>query len=141
MVSLDGSLFIQIANFVFLIFVLNMVLYKPIRKALFQRKEKVTGLEKGIATAEREAETQNQAYDAGLKEARAKGKQEKDAMLEAAAAEERTIISKINEKAQADLEEVRLKITADAAGVKASLMKEIDTFAKAIGEKILGRAV
>jgi len=141
MVSIDGSLFIQIANFLFLIFVLNMVLYKPIRKVLIQRKEKVTGLEKGIETADKEAEEQNQAYALGLKDARAKGKEEKDALLETAAEEERAIINKINEKAQADLADVRSKITTDAENVKASLMKEIDTFAKAIGEKILGRAV
>ncbi len=141
MVSIDGSLFIQIANFLFLIFVLNMVLYKPIRKVLIQRKEKVTGLEKSIETADKEAEEQNQAYASGLKDARAKGKEEKDALLEAAAEEERAIINKINEKAQADLADVRSKIATDAESVKASLMKEIDTFAKAIGEKILGRAV
>ena len=140
MVNLDGSLFIQIANFVFLILVLNMVLYKPIRKVLIQRKEKITGLEKSIETADQEAEDQNQAYASGLKEARLKGKEEKDALLEAAAEEERAIINKINEKAQADLAAVRTQIVKDAEGVKASLMKEIDTFAKAIGEKILGRA-
>jgi F-type H+-transporting ATPase subunit b len=141
MVSIDGSLFIQIANFLFLIFVLNMVLYKPIRKVLIQRREKVSGLEKSIETADQEAEEQNQAYASGLKDARAKGKEEKDALLEAAAEEERAIVNKINEKAQADLADVRAKIATDAESVKASLMKEIDTFAKAIGEKILGRAV
>jgi F-type H+-transporting ATPase subunit b len=118
-----------------------MVLYKPIRKVLIQRKEKVAGLEKSIETADKEAEDQNQAYALGLKDARVKGKEEKDALLEAAAEEERVIINKINEKAQADLADVRSKIATDAESVKASLMKEIDTFAKAIGEKILGRAV
>jgi F-type H+-transporting ATPase subunit b len=141
MVSIDGSLFIQIANFIFLILVLNMVLFKPIRKVLIQRQEKISGFEKGIESADKEAEEQSQAYTVGLKEARIKGKEEKEALLEAAAEEERAIIDKINEKAQADLAAVRSQIAADAEGVKDSLMKEIDTFAKAIGEKILGRAV
>ena len=141
MVSIDGSLFIQIANFIFLILVLNMVLFKPIRKVLVQRQEKISGLEKDIETADKDADEQNQAYSVGLKEARIKGKEEKDALLETAAEEERAIINKINEKAQADLAAVRSKIATDAEGVKDSLMKEIDTFAKAIGEKILGRAV
>ena len=141
MVSLDGSIFIQIANFIFLILVLNMVLFKPIRKVLIQRQDKITGLENSIEMADQEAEEQNQAYTVGLKDARVKGKEEKDALLEAAAEEERAIINKINEQAQADMAAVREKIAADAEGVKNALMKEIDTFAKAIGEKILGRAV
>jgi len=102
----DWSTLIQIANFIFLIFILNIILYKPIRSVLIQRKEKITGLEEGI-----EAE------------------------------EEKEIIEKINKKAQANLAEVRQKIAKDAEEAKKSLLKEIDGFANAIGEKILGRAV
>jgi F-type H+-transporting ATPase subunit b len=50
-------------------------------------------------------------------------------------------VEQINQKAQANLAEVRDKIEKDAQNVRASLNKEIDTFANAISEKILGRAV
>ena len=141
MVSIDGSLFIQIVNFLFLIWVLNMVLYKPIRKALTQRKEKVDGLESGIEAMAREVEEQNQSYNQGIKEARSKGKEEKEALLEATAQEERAIVDKINAKAQEDLAVMRTKIAEEAQEAKAVLMQEIDVFANAIGEKILGRAI
>ena len=141
MVSIDGSLFIQIVNFLFLIWVLNMVLYKPIRKALTQRKEKVDGLESGIEAMAREVEEQNQSYNQGIKEARSKGKEEKEALLEATAQEERAIVDKINAKAQEDLAVMRTKIAEEAQQAKAALMQEIDVFANAIGEKILGRAI
>ena len=59
MVSIDGSLFIQIANFIFLILVLNMVLFKPIRKVLVQRQEKISGLEKDIETADKDADAES----------------------------------------------------------------------------------
>ena len=45
MVNIDGTLFVQIANFIILIFVLNSVLYRPIRKILKEREEKVNGLD------------------------------------------------------------------------------------------------
>jgi F-type H+-transporting ATPase subunit b len=61
--------------------------------------------------------------------------------VQAAADEEREVIEKINEKAQADLAEVRKKIAKDAETVRASLQQEIDAFADAIGEKIIGRAI
>ncbi len=50
MINIDVSVAIQVINFIFLIWVLNLILYKPIRKILLQRKEKMTGLEKGINT-------------------------------------------------------------------------------------------
>ena len=137
----DISLFIQIANFLIIIWILNIILYKPIRKMLIQRKEKVSGLEENIETLSNEAKDKDDAFAAGIKEAKANGLNEKEALLQEAVDEEREIIEKINQKAQADLAEVRDKIAKDAESVRASLQQEIDTFADAIGEKILGRAV
>ena len=141
MINLNISLLIQIGNFVFLIFILNMLLYKPIRNILKQRQEKVTDFEQSIETANMDAKEKDEAYNTGVKEARVKGLTEKSALLQAAADKEKEIIEKINEKAMADLTEVREKIKKDAEAVRVSLQKEVDAFANAIGEKILGRAI
>jgi F-type H+-transporting ATPase subunit b len=137
----DWTLFVQIANFLLIVWVLNIVLFKPIRKILIQRKEKVTSLEQNVEASDKEAKEKNEAFDSGIRDARAKGLNEKSVLLNEAADEEREIVDKINQKAQADLAEVREKIAKDAEAVRASLQKEIETFASAIGEKILGRAV
>jgi F-type H+-transporting ATPase subunit b len=116
-------------------------LYKPIRNILIQRKEKIAGLDQNIETINRDAKEKDDAFASGIKEARSKGLKEKEALLQEGAGEEREIIEKINQKAQADLAEMREKIAKDAEDVRTSLQKEIDAFANAIGEKILGRAV
>ena len=67
--------------------------------------------------------------------------QAKESFLQAAKDEERAIIDKINQKAQAELAQVREKIAQDAQSVQSDLEKEVDAFAGAIGEKILGRAI
>ena len=141
MIDLNISLLIQIGNFVFLIFILNILLYKPIRNILKQRKEKVTDFEQSIETAGMDAKEKDEAYSTGVKEARAKGFTEKNALLQVAADEEQEIIQKINKKAMADLTEVREKIKKDVETVRISLQKDVDAFANAIGEKILGRAI
>ena len=141
MVSINGSLLIQIVNFIFLIWVLNVVLYKPIRSVLIQRKEKVAGLNDKIEFLLRDAKEKDDTFSSGLKEARVNGLKEKEALLQAAGEEEKKIIEKINKKAQADLAEVREKIAKDAEEVRKSLQQELDVFANAIGQKILGRAV
>jgi F-type H+-transporting ATPase subunit b len=137
----DWTLWVQIANFLLIVWVLNIVLFKPIRSILIQRKEKITSLEQNIETSDDEAKEKNEAFDSGIRDARAKGLSEKNVLLNEAADEEKEIIEKINQKAQADLAEVREKIVKDTEAVRASLQKEIDTFASAIGEKILGRTV
>jgi F-type H+-transporting ATPase subunit b len=137
----DESLFIQIVNFLFLIWAMNILLYRPIRNVLIQRKEKFASLGENIETLTRDAQEKDDAFAEGLKEARAQGLKEKEVFVQAASEEEKEIIAKINQKAQADLEEVRTKIAKDVEAARTSLQKEVDTFADAIGEKILGRAI
>lgn len=136
----DVSVTIQIVNFIFLIWVLNVVLYKPIRNILSKRKVTIEGLEKSVDDFQNDAREKENTWNAGIKEARKSGMQEKEALIQAAEEEERKIIEKINEKAQEDLAEIREKIQKDIEGVRQALQGEVGTFADAIGQKILGRA-
>ena len=140
-VTPDGSLLIQIVNFIFTIWVLNILLYKPIRKILIQRKNKVNGLELSIETSLKDAREKDDAFAVGLKEARARGLKEKDTLLQQAADEEKRIVDEINRKALAELSETRAKIAADSQTAREALRKEIDDFANQISQKILGRTV
>ena len=140
MIVIDGSVFIQIINFVFLIWVLNTVLFKPIRKVLHQRNEKVTGLENNIDTYNRDSREKNASFEKGIKDARIRGLKEKEALLQAASDEEKRIIAKINENAQAEIASIREKITRDADRVRETLQQEVEIFAEQIERKILGRS-
>ena len=141
MINVDKSVFIQIINFLFLIWAMNVVLYKPIRKILLQRKEKIAGLEQSIENFGKNAQEKEDAYASGIKEARAKGQKEKEALLLTAQNEEKQLIEKINKKAQEDLVQMRDKIAKEAESVRISLQNEVGTFAAAIGQKILGRVI
>ncbi len=141
MVSVDGSVIIQIVNFLFLIFALNIVLYKPIRNILLQRKEKVTGLQEGVESLSSDAIEKNEAFDVGIRKARVKGMKEKEVLLQAGADEEKRIVGEITQKAQADLAEVRAKIAKEAEDVRETLLSQVDEYAASIGHKILGRTV
>ena len=137
----DWTTLVQIANFLILIWVLNLILYRPIRNVLLQRKDKISGLEQSIAAAAKDVQDKEEAYASGIKEARAKGVEQKEKLVEAAAEEERKIISEINEKAQAELAKVRVQVTRETDDARSALMQQVDGFAESIGQKILGRAI
>jgi len=137
----DASVLVQIVNFLVLIGVLNMVLYKPIRKILAQRKEKIEGLEKSIDSLHDGAGEKDKTYLDGIKSARKNGLVKKEELIQAASEEEKKVIEEINQKSQADLTAIREKILQDTDAVRVSLEKEVDSFAEAIGQKILGRAI
>jgi F-type H+-transporting ATPase subunit b len=140
MIKIDSSVFIQIINFLFLIWVLNMVLYRPIRNMIQKRKEKVTGLEKSIEGAQQDLTAKTESYASGIKEARAAGLKERDALIAEASIREKEVIAKINQRAREELTGLKEKIGKDAAGIRNILEKEVGSYAESIAQKILGRA-
>ena len=137
----DGSLIIQIANFLLIIWILNLILYRPIRNILRQRRERIEGLELSIETYNENAQEKDDAFASGIKEARTRGLKQKDTLLQAAAEEEKQIIENVNTNAQAELAEIRKKIAKDADNARTSLQERVDEFADEICQKILGRKV
>lgn len=141
MVSVDYSLLVQIVNFILLVLILNSVLYKPIRGVLTKRREAVDGLNASINASAVDVREKEGAFAAGIKEGRTRGVALKDALISEASEEEKRIVGEITQRAQDDLAAVREKISQDMVAVRESLQSNVDDFASAIGEKILGRAL
>jgi len=136
----DISFVYQMINFLILLFVLNLVLYKPIRNVLLERKAKIEGMQEGAQKASNDLVAGEDAYKDGLKKARSKGLKEKETFMETASQEEKEIIDRINKKAQANLAEIKGQIADQTEQARKTLEGEVEAYAKAIGEKILGRA-
>jgi F-type H+-transporting ATPase subunit b len=137
----DWSFTLQIANFLFLIFALNILLYRPIRRVLKERRDKFKGMESAIQHAAQTVQEKEAAFAKAIKDARAQGLKEKEGLVQQAEAQERKLIESINAKAQADLAEIREKIKGDAERARQSLQQDVGSFANEIARKILGRAV
>ena len=136
----DISFVYQMINFLILLFILNTVLYKPIRNVILERKAKVDGLEKGVEKASGDLDSQKDAYKNGLKQARSEGLRKKEGFIEEATAEEKEIIDQINKKAQANFAAIKAQVAEETGQARNALEAEVEAYAKAIGEKILGRA-
>jgi len=136
----DISALYQMINFLILLIVLNMVLYKPIRNVILERKAKVNGLESGVEKASADLDSQKDVYKDGLKQARNEGLKQKEVFIDEASAEEKEIIDQINKKAQANFAQIKQQVAEETEQARKVLEAEVDAYAKAIGEKILGRA-
>lgn len=141
MVNVDYSLLVQIVNFILLVLILNIVLYKPIRGVLAKRRETIDGLNASIDASSVGVREREETFAAGIKEGRIKGVELKDAIIDEASHEEKRIVEEITRRAQDDLAAVRERISQEMVAVRESLQSDVDDFAIAIGEKILGRAL
>lgn len=137
----DWTLFVQIANFLFILVALNFILYRPIRKILTERKERMTGLRNRIENLNSEAEEKRGEFANKINEAKIQGFQNKETLKTEAMDEAKRMIGEIQQKVQADMESIRSQIAKDVENVRNTLQKEIKVFSAAIVHKILGRAV
>lgn len=138
MIDLDLTIFVQFANFVVTLFVLNYLLISPIRKVIKERKDKMGGLvndaEKFTADAEAKIENYNKALDA----ARAEGAEKRTTLKDAGSAEEKGILSAAGQQAAETLHAERTAVEAEVSAAMAGLKGQVDALAGKVVEKVLG---
>lgn len=139
MIKLDWTLFLQFANFVVLLVVLNALLFKPLRAVLAARKATIDG-DLGRARAlDDEIKAQVAEYEAKLQEARQRGSQERMALRQAALAEETRLISAANEKATQRLQSLKEQVAGEAETARQGLRAQTEALARQVAGKVLGR--
>jgi F-type H+-transporting ATPase subunit b len=141
MLNIDGTLILQIANFLVLLVVMNIVLYKPIRGILAKRDEEMASRQKMIDGYQGRVEDNEAAIENGMVSARKEGYQEKEALKAQGQEEEKGVLQEagaaVERKLTAAKQEIETKITA----ARETLESEISGFSNELAEKILGRSV
>ena len=141
MVTIDITMVIQMINMVVLMFLLNGVLYKPIKKILQERSEKMQGMQNDVAKFEENARLRQEEVDAKMSKASGKAK----AALDAARAEAQAAGDEKMASIKAEVDDFREKQLAEISTqidtAQQELKANLDGFAKDMASKILGRAL
>ena len=135
------TVFIQIANFLFLLFVLNIIFYRPIRRILGRRSEEVRGLNESIGDFREKSDQYGKDLEESYRGARGEGFKEKDKLKKAGTRVEKEILQEAISSAEAKIGKAKDEIDRSVTGVRQSLEDELNMFSKELAEKILGRNV
>lgn len=141
MIKLDWTLFLQFANFMLLLLVLNALLYKPLRAVLAARKATIDGDLAKARALDEEIQAQVAEYEAKLQEARQRGSQERMALRQAALAEEAKMLGAANEKASQRLQSLKEQVAGEAETARQGLRSETEALARQVAGKVLGRSL
>lgn len=141
MVTIDKTLLFQMINIIILMFLLNGVLYKPIKNILKERAKKMMGMQGDVAKFEKNAQLRQEEVDAKMAKASGKAKAALDAArADAQAAGEEKLASikaEVDVFKEKQLAEINTQISEARSGLKANL----EGFATDMASKILGRAL
>ena len=139
MIKIDVSILIQFVNFIILMVALNILLYRPLRKVMRQRRESISGAFQSAQNLEGQIEEKMNRYQQQLEEAKARGHHERTGMRKAAAEEEARILGAAHDVATGRVKAVQEQVAKEAASARAALKAETNTIAEQIATKVLGR--
>jgi F-type H+-transporting ATPase subunit b len=140
-IELNLAFFVQLINFGILVLVLNIFLYKPIRKVLADRRQVVDGAREKTAAVDLEVQEKMALYEVRLREAKASASERRAESLKQAQAEETSVLEKARTEAGASLGTIRDRVAKEAADARVLLRQQAELLSDDISEKILGRSL
>jgi F-type H+-transporting ATPase subunit b len=141
MIMPDYTLFLQLANFLFLLFILNIILYRPVRKILGKRKAEVDGLQRSVSELDGKANRFAGELEEGMVKARKAGYQEKESLKSQGLEEEKALLKGAATASGERMGQARAEREKNLMEARGSLEKELSIFSKELAEKILGRSI
>lgn len=139
MLNIDVSLFIQIANFLFLAIVLNLILYRPIRGIIAKRHAQFESLGKEISRYSEMASLKDREIQETITKARKEGAAQKEGLRREGSLEEERILKEANADIQQRLARTREELEKGLFAAKENLATQVSQYAAELAERILGR--
>lgn len=139
MIELNLSFVVQLINFGILVLVLNVFLFKPIRKVLADRRQVIDSAREKTVSVDAEVQSKMAQYEARLREAKTEAGTRRVEALKAAQAEEAVILEKARKQASDSLASIRDRVAKEAGEARELLKKQAEVLSGDICEKILGR--
>ena len=141
MIELNVAFFVQLLNFGILVLVLNIFLYKPIRKVLADRRQVVDGAREKAAAVDLEVQEKMALYEVRLRDAKAAAAERRAESIKQAQAEETSVLEKARAEATVSLGTIRDRVAKEAADARILLKQQAELLSVDISEKILGRSL
>lgn len=138
MLELNKWFFVLLVNFLVLLYVLNLILFKPFIKLFTDRKNTI----QGALDAARDMEARNEEallqMNSELKAAREKARQLYESMVKEGAARQNELLDSANKEAHSLIEEARQELQSETEKARQKLREKVSGFSGEIVRKLIG---
>ncbi len=141
MIDINATLVLTILNFIILLVVLRMILFKPLAKFLDERAQTIADSLRFAEENKKRAGEIAAEKDAIISETRKKAAEIMEKATANASDEGREIVRKAREETQAILTSAQKELAEEAGRVKRELRAEVSGMVVAIAEKVLAREI
>ena len=141
MLEINSTVLIQILNFLILLIILNIFLFKPIRNILIERNEETESLGKSIEDFKNQSAEKEKGIEESLIEARKEGFLEKEGFKAQGLEEEKGILQKAGLTVENKISATKKEMDTKSVEVRKALEEQLSAFSNELAEKILGRSI
>ncbi|OEU66843.1 MAG: hypothetical protein BA863_07250 [Desulfovibrio sp. S3730MH75] len=138
MIDLDISFFIQLANFIITLLVLNLLMFRPIREIIRKRSELMSAQLSDVENFTSSADLKVKDYEAALDGTRREGMEIRNDFKEQGAKEEQALLSGAGKVAATTMKDARAEVASEKGAALKVLDGEIEAFAQKVTAKVLG---
>lgn len=137
MIELNATLLIQMVNFLILLAILNLILYRPIRGIIKRRSEKLAADMNDVEKFNEQAGKKLQDYEQSLQEARSEAGAIRNEYRSEGSEKEKEIVDQAKQEAAQELEESRKQLRQQREEAQQKLLQEIDQYAEKVAQKVM----
>lgn len=141
MISLDSTIFIQVVNFLVLMAILNVLLYKPILSIIEKRKKILLDSDEEIKRLNATVEQKALEYEEKLRQAKQNAVGVKSDILKSAADQAKAIVDEKRSKIPAMMAEFQDRVSKEVEAARQILKNQSQRISAEIAEKVLGRSL
>jgi len=140
-IGLDYTFLIQIVNFLLMIFILNVLLYKPVMSILEKRKEQIEGSEREIRELNLTIEQKEARYEEKLRLAKNDALEQKKEIVKGGADAAKGILDAARSEIPKMVEQFEGKVSKEVEEARRILREQSEHIAMEIAEKVMGRSI
>ena len=139
--DVDATLFIHVAVFFLLFFVLRAWVFRPAMAVFDERERAIEGARQEARALEKEAESKLEAFAAEMERVRAEANAERERLRGEGMRLERSLTEKVRQETEAMVREAEAKLALEAAAIRKQIAATSPVLARQMAEKLLGREV
>jgi F-type H+-transporting ATPase subunit b len=141
MIDLNYTMLIQMINFLVLIFILNILLYKPIIKIIDERNKKIEDSKSEVDSLGEQAELKIADYEEKMRQARQEAMSQRNEVKDEGEEAGKTIIEGARGEISTMIEGFKVTLASETEAARNVLRDQAKKIAVEISEKVLGRGV
>jgi F-type H+-transporting ATPase subunit b len=139
MLELNKWFFVLLLNFLVLIYILNLILFKPFLKLFKERDHSIKGSLDAAREMEKKKEEAVAAMNRELKEARSKANEIFESVRKEGLHRQKEILESANKRAQDLILTAKGELHAESENARQKLRSDVEKFSEEIVKKLVGR--